>query len=338
MPMVEILDGPPEWAGVAYETDEDMVADEIGMSHPGWRGTPVGISWSALYAYRKVEVVGDRHRYRYLGPWGSWHWSRRRHGGLEDLTGWDVLVVQKELGSADRRKLWGSPIRVYAAPPGTPRPDPARPPEEQGWQELTNGGMLRRPRAPGTGVWFQEHLARLMAEGNPWVVGHWRRLADREGAAKDAEVERIEDEQSQMVRVARAARELRRLQPAEVRSWTSAPPFPARTTYIPMIGAELARIRGLGEREWMTLQDRVLLVVHPERDWDDDNGWLYGFARLYSAPPATPPPDPAAAPEEQGWTELVEGDFLLPWLLHITEYELCKRQCCAPFRDPKPDS
>ena len=69
--MVEILDGPPEWAGVTYETDEDMVADEIGMSHPGWRGTPVGIRWSALYAYRKVEVVGDRHRHRYQGPWGA---------------------------------------------------------------------------------------------------------------------------------------------------------------------------------------------------------------------------------------------------------------------------
>jgi hypothetical protein len=105
-----------------------------------------------------------------------------------------------------------------------------------------------------------------------------------------------------------------------------------------MIGEELARIRGLGEREWMTLQDRVLLVVHPERDPDDDNGWLYGFAKLYSAPPATPPPDPAAAVEEQGWTELEEGDFLLAWLLHITMYELCERPCCAPFRLPKPGS
>jgi hypothetical protein len=337
MPLVEILDGPPEWAGVAYETDEDMVADEIGMSHPRWRGTPVGIRWGALYAYRKVEVAGDRHRYRYLGPWGVWHRRRgRRHG--EDLTGWDVLVAQQELHSDDRRKLWGSPVRVYAAPPGIPRPDPARPPEEQGWQELTDGSLLRRPRAPGTGVLFQERLARLMAEGNPWVVDHWRRLADREGAAKDAEVERIEAEQSRMVRVARAARELRRLQPGEVRSWTSDPPFPARTTYIPMIGEDLARIRGLGEREWMALQDRVLLIVHPDRDLDDDNGQLYGFARLYSAPPATPPPDPAVAPEQQGWTELEEGDFLLPWLLHITMYELCERQCCAPFRVPKPGS
>jgi hypothetical protein len=336
MPMVEILDGPPEWAGAVYETDEDMVADEIGMSHPGWRGTPVGIRWSALYAYRKVEVVGDRHRYRYQGPWGAR--PRRPHSGMEDLTGWDVLVIQTELGSDDRRKLWGSPIRVYAAPPGTPRPDPARPPESQGWQELTNGGMPRRPRAPGTGALYQERLARLMAEGNPWVVGHWRRLADQEGAAKDAEVERIEAEQARMVRVARAARELQRLQPEEVRSWTSAPPFPARMTYIPMIGEDLARIRGLGNREWMTLQDRVLLVVHPERDPDDDNGWLYGFARLYSAPPGTAPPDPAATPEEQGWTELEEGDFLLPWLLHITRYELCERPCCAPFRLPKPGS
>jgi hypothetical protein len=168
------------------------------------------------------------------------------------------------------------------------------------------------------------------------VVRHWRRLADREGAAKDAEVDMIEAEQSQMVWVARAARELRRLQPAEVRSWTSGPPFPARATYIPMIGEDLARIRGLGNRDWMALQDRALLVVHPERDWEDDNGWLYGFAKLYSAPPATPPPDPAVAPEQQGWTELQEGDFLLPWLLHITMYELCERPCCAPFRVPKP--
>jgi hypothetical protein len=196
--------------------------------------------------------------------------------------------------------------------------------------------MLRRPRAPGTGAFIQQRLADLMAEGNPWVARHWRRLADKQGPAKDAEVERIEDEQSRMVRVARAARELQRLQPDEVRSWTSGPPFPARTTYIPMIGEDLARIRGLGEREWMTLQDRVLLVVHPERDPDDDHGWLYRFARLYSAPPVTPPPDPAVAPEEQGWTELEEGDFLLPWLLHITRYELCERPCCAPFRDPRP--
>ena len=44
---------------------------------------------------------------------------------------------------------------------------------------------------------------------------------------------------------------------------------------------------------------------------------------------------PVLAPEEQGWTELEEGDFLLPWLLHITRYELCERPCCAPFRLPK---
>jgi hypothetical protein len=89
-----------------------------------------------------------------------------------------------------------------------------------------------------------------------------------------------------------------------------------------MIGAELATIGGLGNREWMALQDRVVLVVHPERDLDDDDGPLYGFARLYSAPPATLPPNPAVASEEQGWAELAEGDFLLPWLLHITRYEL----------------
>ena len=66
--MVEILDGPPEWSGTQFESPEEDMAEEIGMSHPGWRGTPVGIRWSALYAYRKVEVVGDRHRYRYVGP------------------------------------------------------------------------------------------------------------------------------------------------------------------------------------------------------------------------------------------------------------------------------
>jgi hypothetical protein len=335
MPLVEILDGPPEWAGVVYESPEDMVADEIGKTHPRWVGTPVWVGLGALYAYQKVEVAGDRHRYRYGGPWGAR--PHRLYDGMEDLTGWDVLVVQKELHSEDRRKLWGSPVRVYAAPPGTPRPDPARAPEEQGWQELRHG-MLRRPRAPGSGARFQERLARLMAEGNPWVADHWRRLADLEGPAKEAEVDHIEDEQSQMVRVARAARELQRLQPDEVWSWTSAPPFPARTTYIPMIGEDLARIRGLGNREWMALQDRVQLVVHPDRDPDEDNGWVYGFARLYSAPPGTPPPHPAVAPEQQGWTELEEGDFLLPWLLHITRYELCERPCCAPFREPKPGS
>jgi hypothetical protein len=266
MPLVEILDGPPEWAGTAHETDEDMVADEIGLTHPRWGGTPLA-SYRALYAYRKVEVAGDRHRYPYQGPFDAR--PIRRHDGVEDLTGWDVLVVQPELHSDDPRKLWGSPVRVYAAPPGTPRPDPARSPEEQGWRELDQGGWLRRPRAPGTGAFFQERLARQLAEGNPWVVEHWRRLAERQGAAKDAEVERIEREQS-----------------------------------------------------WMALQDRVLLVVHPDLELDDDNGPLYGFAKLYSAPPATPPPDPAVAPERQGWAELAEGDFLLPWLLHIARYEL----------------
>jgi hypothetical protein len=335
MPWVEILDGPPEWAGTAYETDEDMVADELWLSHPRWRGTPVRVRWGALYAYRKVEVAGDRHRYRYRGSWPQW---RHRHDLGEDLTGWDVLVVQKELESDDPRKLWGSPVRVYAAPPGVPRPDPARPPEEQGWQELDESGPLRRPRTPGTGTLFQERLARQMAAGNPWVVQHWRRLADRQGAAKDAEVDRIEREHGRMLQVARAARELRRLQPDEVRSWISDPPFPARTTYVPMIGEDLATIRGLGNREWMALQDRVLLVVHPERELDNENEPVFGFARVYSAPPGTGPPDSEVTPVQQGWAELEEGDFLLPWLLHITMYELCQRPCCAPFRVPKPDS
>jgi hypothetical protein len=59
-----------------------------------------------LYGYRTVETIGDRHCYRYQGPWG---W-RRLPG--EDLQGWDVLV----------RTLWERPARVYAAPPGTARP------------------------------------------------------------------------------------------------------------------------------------------------------------------------------------------------------------------------
>jgi hypothetical protein len=178
----------------------------------------------------------------------------------------------------------GQPGPAVRGPARGPSSGPARPPEEQGWQELTAGGLLRRPRAPGTGALFQERLARQMAEGNPWVADHWRRLAEQHGPAKDAEVERIEDEQRRMHQVASAAKELRRLRPDAVLSWTSDPPYPARTRYIPMIGADLATIRGLGEREWMALQDRMLLVVHPERDPDDD-GWLYGFAKLYSAPP-----------------------------------------------------
>jgi hypothetical protein len=51
-------------------------------------------------------------------------------------------------------------------------------------------------------------------------------------------------------------------------SLTGDPPFPARTTYIPMIGEDLPGSAAWG-REWMALQDRVLLVVHPERDLDD---------------------------------------------------------------------
>jgi hypothetical protein len=65
-----------------------------------------------------------------------------------------------------------------------------------------------------------------MAEGNPWVVEHWRRLADKQGAAKDAEVELIEAEQSCMRDLAYSAGLLRRLQPDVVISWTSDPPFP----------------------------------------------------------------------------------------------------------------
>ena len=96
------------------------MADEIGLTHPRWRGTPVRVGPGALYAYRKVEVAGDRHRYRYAGPFGIGTRPRRLYHGVEDLTGWDVLVVQKELHADDRRKLW-------AARSGCMRPRPARP-------------------------------------------------------------------------------------------------------------------------------------------------------------------------------------------------------------------
>jgi hypothetical protein len=315
MPLVEILDGPPEWAGVVYETDEDMVADEIGLTHPRWVGTPLA-SYRALYAYRKVEVAGDRHRYRYQGPWPQW---RHRHGLGEDLTGWDVLVVQQELHSDDPRKLWGSPVRVYAAPPGTPRPDPARAPEEQGWQELLEGGRLRR-RHPRAGTYLQEVLAARMREGDPWVAEHWRRLASKQGAAKDADAELIEDDHLRRGRLAGAARELRRLRPDAVRSWTGDPPFAGRTTYVPVIGEYLAAIPGMVAPEWVAMQDRVLLVVHPEPESEDAP--VFGSARVYGAPPGTPPPDPLVAPEQQGWTELEEGDFLVAWLLHIRRVDV----------------
>jgi hypothetical protein len=264
MPFVEILDGPPEWAGTVYETDEDDLV-EFGLPHPRWVRTPVGLPQGALYTYRMVEVVGDRLRYRYLGPWPP-HRAGRSLG--PDLTGWDVLVVQQELYSDDRRKLWGSPIRVYAAPPGVPRPDPARPPEEQGWQELTEGGWPRQ-RHPGQGAFLQQRLARWMAEGNPWVVEHWQRLANTQGAAKDAEAERIDDEHVQLARLAEAARVLRRLRPEVVVSWSSDPPFPATATYVPVIGQDLASIPELAHPEWVAMQDRALLVVWPRavRGW-----------------------------------------------------------------------
>jgi hypothetical protein len=305
MPTVEILDGPQEWAGAVFESPDDMVEPRFGLCHPRWKGTP--LASRALYAYRKVETVGDRHRYRYQGPWGF-----GRHG--EDLAGWDVLVVQEELESGDPLKLWGSLVRVYAAPPGTARPVPGRPPEDQGWQELTEGGHLRR-RRPGSGRYLEEALARRMGEGDPWVVEQWRRLAGKQGPAKDAEAERIQDEQVRMHHIAGTAKALARLRPDAVRSWTSDPPYPRLTTYIPMIGDDLAAIPGMIDPEWVALQDRVLLVVHPVPDSMDAP--VFGSARVYGAPPGTRPPGLSVAPEEQGWRELDASDFLVAWLLHI---------------------
>jgi len=155
------------------------------------------------------------------------------------------------------------------------------------------------------------------------VVAHWRRLAGKQGAAKDAEAERIDDEHLQLARLAEAARVPRRLRPKLVVSWTSDPPFPATATYIPVIGEDLATIGGLGYPEWLAMQDRVLLVVCPERS---AGGELFGAARVYGAPPGTPPPDRSVAPEPQGWSELGEGDFLIPWLLYFLWWEVPHRQ------------
>lgn len=57
------------------------------------------------------------------------------------------------------------------------------------------------------------------------MVEHWRRLASKQGAAKDAEAERIDDEHVHLARLAEAARVLQRLRPGVVVSWTSDPPF-----------------------------------------------------------------------------------------------------------------
>jgi hypothetical protein len=70
MAWAEILDGPPECAGMQFESPEVDLASEIGLTHPRWRGTPRA-SYRALYTYRKVEVAGDRHRYRYAGAFGA---------------------------------------------------------------------------------------------------------------------------------------------------------------------------------------------------------------------------------------------------------------------------
>jgi hypothetical protein len=313
MPTIEILDGPPEWSGAVLPAPDGRARSPMGLCHPRWVGTPLA---RALYEYRWVQTVGDRHRYRYHGPWGRGYEPEEG----EPLAGWDVVVVQEEPESGDPRKLWGSPVRVYAAPPGTIRPDPARSPEEQGWQQLDEANRLRRRPPAGHGRHRQQALARRMREGDPWVVDHWRRLAGTHGAAKDAEAELILDDIRRMVGLAKAARHLRALRPDAVVAWTSDPPFAGTTTYIPVIGNDLAAIPGMGCPQWVAMQDRVLLVVHPAmgRPWDA----AVGSARVYGAPPGTPAPDPSVAPKDQGWTKLDDRDFLIAWLLHIEKFDV----------------
>ncbi len=79
---------------------------------------------------------------------------------------------------------------------------------------------------------------------------------------------------------------------------------------------------GLGDPEWVAMQDRAVLVVHPELGADAP---VFGSASVYGAPPDTSPPDRSRAPEGQGWAELTAGDFLVPWLLHIPQWEVAHR-------------
>jgi hypothetical protein len=162
---------------------------------------------------------------------------------------------------------------------------------------------------------LEEALARRMRDGDPWVAEHWRRLASKQGAAKDDEAELIQEEHVRIGRIAQSARVLQRLRPDAVSAWTSDPPFARRTTYIPMIGRDLAAISGMIAPEWMAMQDRVLLVIHPEPESED--GMVVGSATVYGARPGTSPPDPSVAPAVQGWIEVEPTDFMVAWLLHI---------------------
>jgi hypothetical protein len=207
-----------------------------------------------------------------------------------------VTPAASRTGPAGRcwwpRRSWSLGTGVGCGQPGAgrcrptwhPRPDPGRSPEGQGWQELGQGGWLGRHH-PGQAAYLQEAMAQRMAEGDRWVVEQWRRLAATGGAAKDAEAARILDEHLQLLKLAEAARMLRRLRPDVVVSWTSDPPFLGRRTYIPVIGAALAAIAVLGARSGVAMQDRAVLVVHPELGEDVP---VFGSASVYGAPPDTP--------------------------------------------------
>jgi hypothetical protein len=173
------------------------------------------------------------------------------------------------------------------------------------------GGPISKRRWPSG---WPRAIRGWSSSGGGWPP---RRLRQR-----DAEAARILDEHRQLLKLAEAARALRRLRPDEVASWTSDPPFPGRTTYIPVIGVDLAAMPGLGDPEWVAMQDRAVLVVHPELGEDAP---VFGSASVYGAPPDTPPPDRSRAPEGQGWAELAAGDFLVPWLLHIPQWEVAHR-------------
>lgn len=86
MPLVEILDGPSEWAGAVFESPEDMVADEIGLTHPRWRGNSrVGGVGSAVCLSEGGGRRGSAPLPLCGALWGSTPPSLRRDGGSDRL-------------------------------------------------------------------------------------------------------------------------------------------------------------------------------------------------------------------------------------------------------------
>jgi hypothetical protein len=119
------------------ESDEDMVASEIGLSHPRWRGTPVRVRWGALYAMRRWRwsVTATR------GP-GRSGAARRAAGQKGSLhvkarSSWESLLDQVKAGPRGRRGHGGH--QRLASPFA---PSDRRPPGPARW--------FRRPSQPAS--------------------------------------------------------------------------------------------------------------------------------------------------------------------------------------------